>query len=103
MSSSTGLDRLVVATVPRDVVIVSGPEAELYLQGQISADVAALEPDESALSFLLEPRGRIEALFVISRTGPDTFVADTEPGFGGEMTASLARFKLRTKVEFSSQ
>ncbi len=103
MSSRTGLDRLVVATVPRDVVIISGPEAELYLQGQISADVAALESGESTLSFLLEPRGRIEALFVISRTDPNTFVADTEPGFGEEMTTSLARFKLRTKVEFTPQ
>ena len=103
MSPAAVLDRLVVATVLRDVVVITGPEAEMYLQGQISADATALEPGDSTLSFLLEPRGRIEALFVVSRTGPETFIADTEPGFGDDMTASLARFKLRTNVEFSLQ
>ncbi len=96
-----GLDRLVAATVERDVVIITGSEAEVYLQGQVSADVAALHPGQSTLSFLLDPRGRVEAFFIIGRLTPDTFVADTERGFGQAMATSLERFKLRTKVEFS--
>ncbi|WP_420626937.1 YgfZ/GcvT domain-containing protein [Candidatus Poriferisodalis sp.] len=103
MTLQPQLDRLVVATIPRDVVAVSGPEATVYLHGQISADVTALDPGESTLSFLLEPRGRVEALFAICRTGPDTYVADTEPGFGEAMATSLERFKLRTRVEFTPQ
>lgn len=103
MNALASLDRLVVAAVPRDVLVVMGPEAETYLQGQISADVEAMEVGQSTLSFLLEPRGRVEALFVISRVGPEAFVADTEAGFGDAMTASLERFKLRTKAEFSLQ
>ena len=101
MSVAPGLDRLVTATVPRDVLVVTGPEAAVYLHGQISADVEAMEVGQSALSFLLEPRGRIEALFAISRTGPDTYIADIEPGFGEAMSASLERFKLRTRADFS--
>ena len=101
MNALASLDRLVVAAVPRDVLVVTGPEAETYLQGQISADVEAMEVGQSTLSFLLEPRGRVEALFVISRVGPETFVADTDAGFGDAMTTSLERFKLRTKAEFS--
>lgn len=103
MNALPSLDRLVTVTVPRDVLVVTGPEAAMYLQGQISADVAAMEVGQSALSFLLEPRGRVEAFFAISRVGPDTFVADTDAGFGDAMTASLERFKLRTRAEFSLQ
>lgn len=101
MSAAPALDRLVVATVPRDVLVVTGPEAAVYLHGQISADVEAMEIGQSTLSFLLEPRGRIEALFAISRTGPETYIADIEPGFGEAMSASLERFKLRTRADFS--
>lgn len=101
MSISPSLDRLVTLTVPRDVLVVTGPEAGVYLHGQISADVTSMEIGDSSLSFLLEPRGRVEALFVISRTGPDTYVADTEAGFGEAMASSLERFKLRTRADFS--
>ena len=103
MSAQPPLDRLVAATVQRDVLVVTGPEAASYLQGQISADVETMEVGQSTLSFLLEPRGRVEAFFVISRVGPETFVADTDAGFGEAMTTSLERFKLRTKAEFSLQ
>ena len=103
MTLQPQLDRLVTATIPRDVVVVSGPEAAVYLHGQISADVTALERGESTLSFLLEPRGRVETFFSICRTGPDTYIADTEPGFGETMARSLERFKLRTQAEFSLQ
>ena len=103
MSSLSPLDRLVAAAVQRDVLVVTGPEAGAYLHGQISADVEATEVGQSTLSFLLEPRGRVESFFVISRVGPDTYVADTDAGFGDAMTASLERFKLRTKAEFSLQ
>ena len=101
MSIAPSLDRLVTLTVPRDVLVVSGPEAAMYLHGQISADVTSMEIGDSSLSFLLEPRGRIETFFVISRTGPDTYVTDTEAGFGEAMAASLERFKLRTRADFS--
>ena len=103
MTLGPQLDRLVTATIPRDVVVVSGPEAAVYLHGQISADVTALERGESTLSFLLEPRGRVETFFSICRTGPDTYIADTELGFGETMATSLGRFKLRTQAEFSLQ
>ncbi len=101
VTAAPALDRLVAATASRDVLVVTGPEAAVYLHGQISADVEAMEIGQGALSFLLEPRGRIEALFAISRTGPETYIADIEPGFGEAMSASLERFKLRTRADFS--
>ena len=99
MTATLLMDRTVQASLPRDVVVMAGPEAADYLHGQLSADIAALEVGGSTLSFLLEPRGRIDGVFVISRTGADTYVADTEPGFGEPVAASLNRFKLRTRIE----
>ena len=99
MTASFVLDRSLRASVPRDVVLMSGPDAVDYLHGQLSADIVALEVGGSTLSFLLDPRGRVEALLRVSRTGPETFVADTEPGFGEPVAASLNRFKLRTRIE----
>lgn len=82
----------------RDLVEVAGPQAEDYLQGQLSQDVAALAPAASALSFLLEPQGKIVALLRVTRRDGETFVLDTDAGFGAPVIERLGRFKMRTKV-----
>lgn len=85
----------------RDVVLAEGPEAATYLHSQVSQDVEDMVVGDSRLTFLLQPQGKIDALLRITRTGDETFVLDTDAGHGEAMTASLARFKLRTKVEFT--
>jgi len=85
----------------RDVVLVEGPEAAEYLHGQVSQDITDLAIGESRLSLLLEPRGRLEVAFRVTRFGQDTFVLDTDPGSGETLRGSLERFKLRTRAEFS--
>jgi folate-binding protein YgfZ len=82
----------------RDVIKVAGPQALEYLQGQLSQDIAVLAPGDAALSFLLEPQGKVVALLRVARTGDDAFVLDTDGGFGDEVMERLSRFKLRTKV-----
>jgi folate-binding protein YgfZ len=88
--------------VPRDVLSVSGSDATSYLQGQCSQDVASMEVDSSADSLLLSPQGKVEALVRISRTGPDRYVVDTDPGFGPAVQARLERFRLRVKVDIEA-
>lgn len=85
--------------VPRDFVRVAGPDAESYLQGQLSQDVAALAVGASAPSFLLQPQGKVDAYLRVTRQAPDTFVLDVDPGWGDAVIARLERFKLRTKAE----
>jgi folate-binding protein YgfZ len=85
--------------LPRDVIAVTGPEAESYLQGQLSQDVSALRPGESALSFLLQPQGKVDALVRVVRHAPDRFTIDVDEGFGDAVVARLNRFKLRTKAD----
>ena len=85
----------------RDVVLVSGDEAETYLQGQISQDVLGLAEGSSAWSFILQPQGKVDAWFRITRTGDDSFVLDVDAGFGEQLLARLKRFKLRTKADLA--
>ena len=88
-----------VAAVPRDVLLVKGPDAATYLQGQLSQDVAGLEVGASAFSLLLQPQGKVDAWLRVTRTAHDTFALDVDAGWGEHVLARLKRFLLRVKVE----
>jgi len=83
----------------RDMLAVRGPDAEAYLQGQLSQDVAALAVGASADSLLLEPDGKLSALLRVTRTDGQGFVLDVDRGYGDAVLARLRRFLLRSKVE----
>ena len=87
---------------PRDVVQVTGADALTYLQSQLSQDLRPLQVGQSAWSFVLQPTGKVEVLLRVWRTADDTFVLDTDAGFGEVMTTRLNRFKIRVKAEISS-
>ncbi|MCY4104484.1 MAG: hypothetical protein OXG55_14680 [bacterium] len=86
-------------TVARDVLVVTGPDAASFLQGQLSQDVAALAPGEVTSSLLLQPDGKLHSLLRVSRAGPDRFVCDLAAGAGEAALARLERFKLRVDVD----
>ncbi|MYF83444.1 MAG: hypothetical protein F4176_04740, partial [Acidimicrobiia bacterium] len=44
-----------------------GPDAVSYLQGIVSQDIEGLAPGQAARSFLLEPRGKLDALLWVLR------------------------------------
>ncbi len=90
-----------ITHLARDVIDISGPDCADYLQGQISADIKKLDAGKSTMSFALDPKGRVECLFRLTRLTDDHFLADTEPGHGGALKDSLERFKLRTKADFA--
>jgi tRNA-modifying protein YgfZ len=85
----------------RDVLTIEGPEAEAYLQGQLSQDVAALAVGDSAWTFALQPQGKVDAWFRITRVADDRYLADVDEGHGQALLARLQRFLLRTKAELS--
>jgi tRNA-modifying protein YgfZ len=90
-------DDAAAIVLERGVVAVSGPEAESYLQGQLSQDVDGLAPGHAAWSLLLAPAGRVDALLRVTRQ-EDGFLLDTDAGWGEAVADRLNRFKLRTKV-----
>lgn len=85
----------------RDVVTASGDDAASYLQGQISQDVDALGVGDNAWSLILQPQGKVDALFRITRVAPDSFLLDVDPGWGEALLARLQRFRLRVRVDLS--
>lgn len=90
-----------VAAVPvlRDVIRATGDDAEAFLQGQLSQDIAPLAPGTSAWSLLLQPQGKVDAWLRVTRIDARTFLIDLEEGHGEAAMARLERFKLRTACQ----
>ena len=83
----------------RDAVVVAGPDAEDYLQGQLSQEVVGLSEGRSAWSFVLAPSGKVDAWLRVSRRSADEFILDLDDGFAGNLVARLQRFMVRTRCE----
>ena len=88
-----------VVVLPRDFLVVRGPDAVSWLQGQVSQDVAALAVGGAADSLLLQPQGKVDALIRVLRTGPEEMVLDVDGGFGDAVLTRLRRFKIRIKAD----
>ena len=95
------LEGAAITTTERDVVTAEGPEGGRFLQGQLSQDVTALAVGAAALTFLLEPQGKIVAILRVARTGDDRFRLDGDAGTGAAVLARLRRYLLRTKAELA--
>jgi tRNA-modifying protein YgfZ len=85
--------------LPRDVLRLQGPDAITYLQGQLSQDLDGLAVGGSALSFVLQPQGKVDALVRVTRTADDEVIVDVDGGWGEAVNTRLARFKLRSKFD----
>lgn len=81
----------------RDVLRVTGSDAESFLQGQLSQDVVGLSAGESAFSLLLQPQGKVDAWLRVTRTD-DGFLLDVDAGWGEAVAGRLKRFLLRVDV-----
>lgn len=100
-------DEAGLAVLDRDVILARG-EAEVlvpYLQGQVSQEITDLAAGQSRWSFILQPQGKVDAWFRISRLADSsihgsTFVLDVDGGWGEALITRLERFRLRTPVTF---
>ncbi len=84
-----------------DVIVVNGPDAVGYLQGQLSQDVAGLAVGAWAPSLLLEPQGKMCAWMRVHRAAGDSVDLVVDAGFGSVVEERLRRFWLRTKAELT--
>ncbi len=82
-------------------MVVSGADAQSYLQSQIAQTLEGIEVGESRWSFVLDPTGKIVSLARVTRRGDDDFVLDTDAGFGRPLLERLNRFKLRVDAELT--
>ena len=87
----------------RDVLLVDGPDAGVYLQGQLSQDVEALTDGGSAYTFLLQPAGKVAAWLRITRVSDEEFVLDVDVGWGALVADGLRRFLRRSLVPYQGR
>jgi len=78
---------------------VSGADALTYLHSQISQDIRSLGEGQSAYTFVLQPTGKVDVLARVRRLSTDSFLLDTDAGFGEQLLARLNRFKIRVKAD----
>lgn len=83
----------------RDAVTVSGPDALTYLQSQIAQEIRDLAIGSARWTFVLDPTGKVDSLARIRRVADDSFVLDTDAGFGEGLVARINRFKIRVQAE----
>jgi folate-binding protein YgfZ len=63
----------------RGKLVVRGPDAAEYLQGQLTNDVEALEPGEGQYAALLDRKGHMQADMRVLRPAAEEIWLDTEP------------------------
>ncbi|MEJ1157837.1 CAF17-like 4Fe-4S cluster assembly/insertion protein YgfZ [Prosthecomicrobium sp. N25] len=86
----------------RGVVSVTGPEAEPFLQGLVTADVEGLAPGAARYGALLTPQGKILFDFLAVRT-PDGFLIDVPARLAADFAKRLRFYRLRAKVEIADR
>ncbi|HET9061120.1 MAG TPA: hypothetical protein VFN61_14470 [Acidimicrobiales bacterium] len=91
-------ERPIAVAWGRDAVSVHGPDAERYLQGQLSQDVSKLALGASAWTLVLQPQGKLDVFARLTRLADDRFLLDSDAGTGGALATRLQRFLLRTKA-----
>jgi tRNA-modifying protein YgfZ len=84
----------------REVVLATGDAVVDYLQGQLSQDVAGMDVGQARWSFVLQPQGKVDAWFRVTRLAETAFVLDIDAGWADPLIARLDRFKLRTPATF---
>jgi len=83
----------------RGKLLVSGPDAAEYLQGQLTNDVEALEPGEGQYAALLDRKGHMQADMRVLRGPADEILLDTEPEALAAALRHLTMYSVGREVE----
>jgi folate-binding protein YgfZ len=70
---------------------LSGPDRERYLNGQVTADVAAIPPEEARFAAVCTAKGRMEGAVWIAAHG-DAFFLDADPALGESLGPRLEKY-----------
>jgi folate-binding protein YgfZ len=81
------------------LIWVEGPDAERFLQGLLTNDVAALEPGMSCPALLLDDKGRIQAGMTVLRDAAEAFTLVLDPSFGVPVADALNGFHFSEQLE----
>jgi folate-binding protein YgfZ len=83
----------------RGKLLVTGPAAAEFLQGQLTNDVEALEPGAGCYSALLDRKGHMQADMRVLLLAPERFWIDTEPTAAAAVARHLGMYRVGREVE----
>jgi folate-binding protein YgfZ len=83
----------------RGKLLLKGPEAAEYLQGQLTNDIEALEPGEGCYAALLDRKGHMQADMRVLRVAGDEIWVDTEAEALPAARRHLQMYKVGREVE----
>ena len=89
-----------LAVGSHDLTWVTGGDAVSFLDGQLSQDIAGMEPGAVSRSLLLEPRGKLRALLWVLR-GQDRVGLVADAGIGTTVVEQLQRYRFRVDADIS--
>ena len=87
------------ARIPRDLVVVSGPDATSFLQSLVSQDLDPVQVGDAVHTLLLQPQGKLLVDFYALRSDDDMWSLLCEGGYGDTLAEGLQRFKIRVKAD----
>jgi len=79
-------------------IAVTGADADAFLQGQLTNDVAALAAGATQWNAWCSPKGRVLATFPLARTGHDAFMLVVPSSLAAGLERRLRMYVLRSKV-----
>ncbi len=83
----------------RGMLVLRGADGAEFLQGQLTNDVEALEPETGCYAALLDRKGHIQADVRVLRLGNGDFWLDTEPEATATLFRHLETYKIGREVE----
>jgi folate-binding protein YgfZ len=85
----------------RGKLLVTGPDAAEYLQGQLTSDVEALAPGEGQYAALLDRKGHMQADMRVLRPAAEEIWLDTEPEGLAAALRHLTMYSIGRDVEIA--
>jgi folate-binding protein YgfZ len=85
----------------RGKLVVSGPDAVEFLQGQLTNDLEALVPGGGCYAALLDRKGHMQADMRVLRLAEAEVWLDTEPGAADAVVRHLSTYKVGRQVELA--
>ncbi|MGI9235034.1 MAG: YgfZ/GcvT domain-containing protein, partial [Woeseiaceae bacterium] len=80
-------------------IVVSGPDAFEFLQGQLTNDLGRLDAEAEILAAWCNPKGRVIWFGTVSATD-GTFALSAPAATAADIVKRLTVFRFRSKVEF---
>lgn len=87
--------------LPRDCLVVRGPDRKTWLDGLLTCSVTAVAPGTAAYGLLLTKQGKIVSDVFLVDSGSELFVG-VAPGKGGEVRELLDRYLVMEDAELEA-